>query len=73
MAEQGKYKATMFLTIWQANFIGIVFGSWMFTSAKDAGPITSALMFSVWFGSMHFIWTRARRVFWPEDFDRRVE
>ncbi len=39
MAEQGKFKTTMFLTIWQTNFIGIVFGSWILLSAKDGGPV----------------------------------
>ncbi len=28
--EQGQYKAIMFLSIWQGNFIGVAFGARLF-------------------------------------------
>jgi len=47
LADQRKYTATMFLTIWQANVFCVVFGSWMFASAKAAIPTTSTLIFTM--------------------------
>lgn len=36
MSDQRKYKVTVFLAIWQANLIGLVYGMWLFTGATDA-------------------------------------
>lgn len=68
MKNQSKYEAAKFLSIWQANFIGLVFASSLMTSAKDAAATVAAMSFGMWSGSMHWIWSRVRRVFWPEDF-----
>jgi hypothetical protein len=65
--EQGKYKATMYLAIWQGNFIGTAFGGWLFTSSGTDGAIKAALAVFAWLGATHYVWNRARRVFWPED------
>ena len=35
--EQGKYKATMFLAIWQGKAIGIAIGAWLFNYADHGG------------------------------------
>ena len=67
MSDQRRYKVTLFLAIWQANLFGLAYGVWLFTGAKDASPLQSGMLVALWFVSMHVIWTRARRVFWPED------
>ena len=68
MTGHRNYKVTMFLAIWQANLVGLAYGAWLFTGAKDAGPMMSGAIVALWFVSIHVIWTRARRAFWPEDF-----
>ena len=68
MNEQGTYKAMMYLAIWQGNLIGIVFGGWMFTKGETAAAIPAAFTVFAWLASTHYVWNRARRVFWPEDF-----
>ena len=70
MVEHGKYKATMYLAIWQGNFIGVGFGAWLFNYADGDGPTRAALMVLFWLGATHYVWNRARRVFWPEDAGR---
>lgn len=65
--EQRQYKATMFLAIWQGNFIGVGFGAWMFTFGEGDRPTRWAFMVVVWLGATHYEWNRARRVFWPDD------
>lgn len=48
MQGQGKYKATMFLAIWQGNFIGIGFGAWLFKYAETgASPCRTDGLFLV--------------------------
>ncbi len=71
MKDQRQYKVTMFLAIWQANFIGLAYGVWLFTGANDAGPMISWMIVALWFVSIHVIWTRALRMFWLEDFTRQ--
>ena len=71
MKDQRKYKVTMFLAVWQANLIGLAYGVWLFTGATDAGPVMSGAIVALWFVSIHVIWTRVRRVFWPEDFAKQ--
>ena len=70
MSDQRKYKVTVFLAIWQANLIGLVYGMWLFTGGTDAGPVMSGAIVALWFVSIHVVWTRVRRVFWPEDAGR---
>ncbi len=65
--EQGKYKATMYLAIWQGNLIGTAFGGWLFTSGETDGAIKAALTVFAWLAATQYVWNRARRVFWPED------
>ena len=71
MKDQRQYKVTMFLVILQANFFGLAYRTWLFAGANDAGPVLSGMIVALWFVSIHVIWTRARRVFWPEDFTRQ--
>ena len=71
MHNQRKYKVMLFLSIWQANLIGLAYGAWLFTGANKAGPMMSGATVALWFVSIHFIWTRVRRLFWPEDFAKR--
>ena len=42
--EQGKFKAAMYLAIWQGNFIGMGFGAWLFKYGESDGPTRAALM-----------------------------
>ena len=55
MADQGRFKATLFLFLWYSQFIGLTFGWWLATYAKQGGPVESGLMFTLWFGSMWYI------------------
>ena len=68
MQHQGKYKATLFISLWYSQFIGLTFGWWLATYAEKSGAVQSGLMPTAWFASMWYVWSRARRVFWPEDF-----
>lgn len=70
MKDQRKYKATLFLSLCYAQFIGLSFGYWLAAHASNDKPIAAALVFSAWLGSMWWIWTTTRRVFWPEDFNQ---
>lgn len=67
---QDRFKAAMFLALWQANFIGEAFGAWMFNFQSKDGPIQWALMVTGWLGATHYVWNRVRVVFWPEDAGR---
>ena len=57
MTGHRNYKVTMFLAIWQANLVGLAYGAWLFTGAKDAGPMMSGAIVALWFVSIHVIWT----------------
>lgn len=67
--DDGMRKASIYLGLWQANLIGLVFGYWLFNGTAD-GPIRSALMVLFWLAATHYVWCRVRRVFWPEDAGR---
>ena len=68
MADQSKYKATLWTAIGYSQFIGLTFGWLLGTYAKEAGTVESGLMFTFWLGSVWWIWKQARRVFWSEDY-----
>lgn len=63
-------KATVFLGLWQANFIGATFAFWAAVNEENHNPILWALAVTYWLGGTHFVWSRVRRVFWPEDVGR---
>ncbi len=57
----------MYLAIWQGNLIGVAFGGWLFTTAESEGATRAAFMVFFWLAATHYVWNRARRVFWAED------
>ncbi len=70
MKDQRKYKVTLFLAVWQANFFGVAYGMWLADGAKAATPLQAGMVMALWFMMSHVVWSRARRVFWPEDFEK---
>ena len=46
--QGGPYKATLFASVAQSNFIGIGFGLWLALGAPDSSPAAAALVFVFW-------------------------
>ena len=68
MKDQRAYKANLFASVAQSNFIGVGFGLWLGLGAPDSSPVAAALVFLFWMAASWWVWLWTRRKFWPEDF-----
>ena len=58
MTDQRHYKATLFASLAQSNFIGVGFGLWLGIGAPDSSAVAAALVFVFWMAAS----CRIRRV-----------
>ena len=60
--QGGPYKATLFASVAQSNFIGIGFGLWLALGAPDSSPAAAALVFVFWMAASWWVWLAAAQV-----------